>query len=246
MVSQVSLLLNGGRVDIGVQEAAVRLGVHPTRVRQLVRRGELAGHRVGRVWLVDPRDVARLAGRKSRAGRPLAPARAWGLLDLLDGGSAPWLPSVARSQVRQLLSRLNGADSDRWRSALRSRSEVLRLRAHPAAITRLLAEPQVLAAGAAEAARMGVDLVAMSEVPQMYVPSWGWPDLGRALWIVEASAEPNLLVRVPQGVWPFEGHARPGLAALAADLLESAEPRAVTGGVAKLNELSARVVGGRL
>jgi excisionase family DNA binding protein len=232
-------------VDIAVQEAAERLGVHPTRVRQLVRSGDLAGRRVGRIWLVDPQDVARLAGQKARAGRPLAPARAWGLLDLLDGGSAAWLPPVGRSQVRHLLSKLDGADADRWRSALRSRSQILRVRAHPAAIARLLAEPQVLAAGAGEAARMGVDLVAMGQVPQLYVHSGRWPDLVRALAIVEASAEPNLLVRVPRGVWPFEGHSRPGLAALAADLLESAEPRAVSGGLAKLNELSIRAVGAR-
>ena len=87
-------------MDIAVNDAAERLGVHPTRVRQLVRSGDLAGHRVGRVWLVDPQDVARLAGQKARAGRPMAPARAWGLLDLLEGGSALWLPPVGRSQVR--------------------------------------------------------------------------------------------------------------------------------------------------
>jgi excisionase family DNA binding protein len=232
-------------MDIAVNDAAERLGVHPTRVRQLVRSGDLAGHRVGRVWLVDPQDVARLAGQKARAGRPLAPARAWGLLDLLDGGSALWLPSVARSQVRHLLSKLNGADADCWRAALRSRSQVLRVRAHPAAISRLLAEPQVLAAGPAEAARMGVDLLAMGQIPQFYVPSGRWPELVRALHIVEMPAESNLLVRLPRGVWPFEGHSHPGVAALAADLLESAEPRAVSGGVAKLNELSTRTVGAR-
>jgi len=230
-------------VDIAVQEAAARLGVHPTRVRQLVRSGDLAGHRVGRAWLVNPQEVARLAGQKARAGRPMAPARAWGLLDLLDGGSALWLPPVGRSQVRQLLNKPNGADADRWRALLRSRSHVLRVRAHPSAIARLMAEPQVLAAGAAEAARMGVDLVVMGEVPQLYVPGERWPGLVRALYLVEASPEPNLLARVPRGVWPFEGHSGPGLAALAADLLESAEPRAVSAGVAMLNELSSHVVG---
>ena len=231
-------------MDIAVQEAAVRLGVHPTRVRQLLRSGDLAGHRVGRAWLVNPQDVARLADQKARVGRPMTmtPARAWGLLDLLDGGSAPWLPPVGRSQVRHLLNKLNGADADRWRALLRSRSHVLRVRAHPGAIARLMAEPQVLAAGAAEAARMGVDLVVMGEVPQLYVPAERWPGLVRA-YLVEASPEPNLLARVPRGVWPFEGHSSPGLAALAADLLESAEPRAVSAGVAMLNELSSRVVG---
>lgn len=232
-------------MDIAVQEAAARLGVHPTRVRQLVRSGDLAGHRVGRAWLVNPQDVARLAGQKARVGRPMAPARAWGLLDLLDGGSAPWLPPVGRSQVRHLLNRVNGADADRWRALLRARSHVLRVRAHPGAIARLMAEPQVLAAGAAEAARMGVDLVVLGEVPQLYVLSERWPGLVRALYLVEASPEPNLLARVPRGVWPFEGHSSPGVAALAADLLESAEPRAVSAGVAMLNELSSRVVGVR-
>ena len=230
-------------MDIAVQEAAARLGVHPTRVRQLVRSGDLAGHRVGRAWLVNPQDVARLAGQKARVGRPMAPGRAWGLLDLLDGGSAPWLLPVGRSQVRHLLNEVNGADADRWRALLRSRSHVLRVRAHPGAIARLMAEPHVLAAGAAEAARRGADLVVMGEVPQLYVFAERWPGLVRAWYLVEASPEPNLLVRVPRGVWPFEGHSGPGLAALAADLLESAEPRAVSAGVAMLNELSSHVVG---
>jgi len=243
IISLASLFLKGGHVDIVVQEAAVRLGVHPTRVRQLLRSGDLAGHRVGRAWLVNPQDVARLAGHKARVGRPMAPGRAWGLLDLLDGGSAPWLLPVGRSQVRHLLNEVNGADADRWRALLRSRSHVLRVRAHPGAIARLMAEPHVLAAGAAEAARRGADLVVMGEVPQLYVPAERWPGLVRALYLVEASPEPNLLVRVPRGVWPFEGHSGPGLAALAADLLESAEPRAVSAGVAMLNELSSRVVG---
>lgn len=232
-------------MDIAVKEAAERLGVHPTRVRQMLRSGALAGRRVGSMWLVDPEDVARLAGQKARAGRPLAPARAWGLLDLLDGGSAPWLPPVGRSQVRHLLSKLDGVDADRWRAGLRSRSDVRRVRAQPAALERLLVAPQVLAAGAAEAARMGVDLVGMGQVPEFYVPSGRWPELVRGLHLVEVSAEPNLLVRVPRGVWPFGRHSRPGVASLAADLLESAEPRAVRGGVAKLNELSARAVGAR-
>lgn len=230
-------------MDIAVHEAAVRLGLHPTRVRQLVRSGDLVGHRIGRMWLVDPQDVARLAGQKARAGRPLAPARAWGLLDLLDGGLAVWLPAAGRSQVRHLLSKLNGADADRWRSALRSRSQVLRVSAHPGAIARLLADPQVLAAGAAEAARMGVDLVAIGQVPQLYVRSEKWPELVRALHLVESSPEANLLVRVPRGVWPLEGHQRVGLAALSADLLESAEPRAVSAGLAVLNQLSSHATG---
>lgn len=164
--------------------------------------------------------------------------RSWALLDLLDGGAAPWLRSAARSQTRQLLRRLAGSDEHRWRSALRARSQVVRCRAHPAALARLIDQgpPDVLRSGEEEAVRQGIDLVALGAVPQVYVRPDTWSHLVRELRILTEITEPNLLIRLPRGLWPFEKRDHVGMAALAADLLDSPEPRAVAAGVQVLNQ----------
>jgi excisionase family DNA binding protein len=229
-------------VDIGVSEAAERLGVDVSRVRQLLRGHQLAGHRVGREWLVSASELSRFAARPNRPGRPMAPARAWGLLDLLDGGSAPWLSAVARSQVRQLGRRLSGADANEWRAALRARSDVHRCQAHPAALRRVLAEPVVRLGGPAEAAHLGSDLVAVDRYLEVYAPAEEWPRLMRSLHLIDAVDDPDVVVRVPR-FWPFEGRDDVGLAVLAADLLEADDPRAVAAGASSLNDLSADTLG---
>jgi excisionase family DNA binding protein len=240
-------LTKGLLVEIAVSEAAERLGLDESRVRQLLRANRLEGRLLGRVWLVSSRDVARLEGQHMHPGRPMAPARAWGLLDLLEGGRAPWLSPVARSQVRDLGRRAVGSDASRWRSLLRCRSDVHRCRAHRAALERLLTEPAVRLGGAAEAARLGADLTVPSGCPELYASEEVWSHLVGSLHLRERSAkpvadlddEPDVIVRVPR-LWPFEGSDGPGLAALAADLLDAPDPRAVSAGSATLNELSAK------
>lgn len=230
-------------MELPVASAAARLGVDDSRVRQLLREGVLPGRQVGRLWLIRSEDLAVLESRQSRPGRPLAPARAWGLLDLLDGGRAQWLSPVARSQTKQLLRGLSGADAARWRAALRARNELLRCRAHPAASRKLLAEPGVLPAGDREAVRRGLDLIAVEAMPQAYVPPSDWPALSKRLMIDKRASEPNLIVLLPRAVWPFSGQQRVSLSVLGADLLDSAEPRAVNSGLVVLNELSSAVLG---
>jgi excisionase family DNA binding protein len=225
-------------VEMATSEAARRLGVDPSRVRMLVRSGRISGRKLGSVWLVDEHDVALLASRRSRPGRPLAPQRAWALLNLLEGGSAPWLTAVARSQVRALVRGLGGADADRWRAILQARSDVLRCRTHPSAVRYLVDDADVVPAGPAEAARQGIDLVVLDPVPEIYVSPSRWPGLRDKFQVVEKAREPNLVVRLPRHRWPFEPAADPGTAVLAADLLESAEPRAVVAGAAQLNHLA--------
>jgi excisionase family DNA binding protein len=233
-------------MDLSVREAAERLGIDESRVRKLIAADVISARHVGRAWLVSAHDVDRLARERPGPGRPIAPARAWALLNLLDGGSAPWLSPVARSQVRELLRRLEGADAGRWRSALRARSEVHRVDAHPAALRRLDKDPAVQAAGPAQAAQAGADLIAIDPVPEVYVPAKEWPRLHRRLALREAEGSGNLLVRVPAGVWPWPNKEPIGPAALAADLLDSAEPRAVRAGVQLLNDLAHQHAGRRV
>lgn len=231
-------------VDIAVSEAARRLKLDESRVRQLLRSGSLAGRLVGSRWLVDAVDVARLTGQVRRGGRPLAPARAWALLDLLAGGSAEWLKPAARSQVRAVLRSLAaGADGDRWRALLAARSSVHRCWAHPAAIERLVREPRVLVGGPQRAVRAGLDLVVVDGgLSDLYVAAELWPSLAARYRVRDRASQPNLLVRVPQGMWPFAEEVSPE--ALAADLLDSAESRAVDAAATFLNAGGARALAG--
>lgn len=224
-------------MEIAVREAAQQLGVSESRVRQLLVAGDLHGRHIGRAWLVDSDDLARLRGQQRRSGRPLGPRRAWALIDLLSGGSAPWLSYSERSQVRSYASRLDDPNADDWRGILRGRSELRPVRAHPAAIARLSQFDQVLPAGLAEAVRRSFDLVAIGHPePEFYMPLNEWGHIARSL-ALQPSHDSNLIIRHPMIVWPFADRAAAPDAALAADLLDSAEPRAVRAGELRLNEL---------
>ena len=227
-------------MEISVADAAARLGVSRSRVEQLLRSGSLPGRRVGRMWLVDADAVADRLGWRRPSGRPMVPSRAWGLLDLLDNGSAPWLSTVARSQVRARLRLLAGADGGRWWAALRGRSDVHLVRLHPSGLRRLLAESSVLVAGPARAAELGADLVAVEAPPEIYVRPEHWPELAERWHARPDHRSGNLRVRLPRDVWPFSAGGPVGRAVLAADLLEASEPRAVSAGVEWLHALGAR------
>ena len=217
-------------------EAAARLDLDASRVRQLLRSGLLAGRRVGSVWLVDGDSLALVAARRPLPRRPLAPARAWALLDLLDGGAAPDLSAVARSQVRALIRSLAGSDPSRWRAALRSRVEVRACQVHPAAVDRLRHEPGVLEAGPGKAAEHGLDLVAVDAVLELYVRLDRWPALSAQYRVQPSRGSANLILHLPRaGHWPEPELPR---AALAADCVDSPEPRAGSAGAAMLNDLA--------
>lgn len=231
-------------MEIDVKEASRRLGVNDSRVRQLLRAGDLRGRHLGNSWLILAEDVARFQRNARRPGRPLAPKRAWAVLDLLDGGRGPWLSDSARSQVRRYVADLNDPGPEDWRAALRGRSRVLDVVAHPAAIERLRRVDGVRPVGPSAAVDRGFDLVALAEpIPEFYIAEEQWSDLSRPLALREGD-ESNLRVRVPHEVWPFidagpSGRGWVGDAVLAADLLEAAEPRSVAAGGARLGELLA-------
>jgi hypothetical protein len=100
----------------------------------------------------------------------------------------------------------------------------------------------VRTAGPAEAERLGVDLVVVRGRPEVYVPTPEWPRLARSLHLLDAVGDPDVVVRLPREVWPFEGRDDAGVAVLAADLLDSDEPRAISAGATKLNELSDHIL----
>jgi excisionase family DNA binding protein len=230
-------------MEIAVSDAAARLGVSEPRVRQLLTSGALAGRRLGRSWLVSDESVARLQQNRRLPGRPLGPRRAWGLLDILAGGKAPWLTSSARSQLKASMRHLEGADPDVWRAALRGRNDTLACQAHPAAIARLLSHERILPAGLAAVPGRDFDLTAgPHDIDTLYADPALWPGISRDLAVRTVGPDspgvmPNLTVFLPKIAWPLGG--RPAIpdSVLAADLLESPEPRAVTAGAQRLSDL---------
>jgi excisionase family DNA binding protein len=228
--------------DLSVAEAASMLGVSDVRVRKMLSDGVLPGRHVGRVWLIPAAAVAELADLKLSAGRPMAPLRAWGLLDILDGGRAAWLEKVARSQVRAQLRRLEGGEPRMWRAALRGREERSGVTGHRLAIARLSHTDGVWPAGPATAHAAGADLVVVEPVPEFYVAAERWGNLASDLLLRPATGRPDAFVRIPHGRWPF-GPAGPGRAALAASLLDCGDSRSARAAADVLNELAREVLG---
>jgi excisionase family DNA binding protein len=226
-------------MDLSVAEAAERLGVDRSRVEQLLWSGRLAGRQAGRIWFVDAQSVADLHAHRAPAGRPMAPARAWGLLDLLSGGPAAWLPPVARSQVRGRIPGLADADAGVWRALLRARSDVLRVRIHPSAWDSMLEDlgPDGIVAGPARAMALGADLVDLDPGREVYVRSGRWLKAAKRWHAKVSGADANVLVRLPRDLWPFEAGEGALPAAIAADLLSASEPRSVDAGLRMLRDL---------
>lgn len=115
---------------ISVPEAAARLGVVAQRVRQRIQDGSLPAERVGGQWIIDEKDLARIADSNA-PGRPLSERSAWGLVaaadknvNLLHSLSAP-----DRSRARARLRKLAAAQQDDSHEILRLLSVFMRNRA---------------------------------------------------------------------------------------------------------------------
>lgn len=84
-------------------EVAKMLGVHPVRVRQLIESGHLRARQVSGAWLID---VASIPNAPRRAGRPMSPRMAWGLIEAIDGRRAPWLSPKDVHRLKAMRARL--------------------------------------------------------------------------------------------------------------------------------------------
>lgn len=198
---------------ISVAAAAEALDVSLERVRQLIHDGRLDARQVAGRWLVDPGSVDRLAHEERHAGRPWAPARAWGLLALAAGRPVAWL---APAEVRRLSDVLARREVEELAFQLRQRAERRLWYVHPGMIEDLLAEDGVVVGGARASGRMRedgpIDAYVADDVLERLVDRYV-PD--------EHAVQPNLIVRVVRGPWPFahgEHKAWPQVAAV--DLLE--------------------------
>lgn len=218
---------------VSVTDAARRLGVTESRVRQLIGRRELRAQNVRGLWLVQVEDVERRKALAPAPGRRLTPARVWGLLYLAAGLPAPWLDRSARYRLRSLLKarRLTSL-----RSRLTARGVPLAMRAHPSQLRSLRDEPLLMLTGPTAAAELRLGLLA-GEVVEAYVDTDRLDELVRR-YHLRASREPNVLLRVvptfaPE--WPPAHHAP--LSAIALDLIDDPDPRTREVGLSLLDRI---------
>jgi hypothetical protein len=147
-----------------VDEYAAWRGVSAQRVRELLRAGELPGHRIGaRQWIVD--DGA-FSVRRS-LGQPMSPPMAWALIASLGGDARhPDVPAVRGDRLRKNRERLLNAGEEApelMSSWLRRRGERLVFGAQPADVGDLLQDPRVLPSGVSDP-RSGVASGDIAEV----------------------------------------------------------------------------------
>ena len=206
---------------LGVAEAAVKLGVSPRRVRQMLADGVLAGERLSRTWVIEPEQLRQVEYRRPEVGRPWSPASAWAVLALADGED-PNLSPVERSRARKRLA--NGLDE--VASRLVVRAEFRRFYAHPSVLVRLGDSPAVVRGGTSAASEHGADLVARDGF-EGYVRACDIDALVSKFGLDDQAVRPNVVLRVVgDAVWPFQpGQVSAGRSAVAVDLFEADDPR---------------------
>lgn len=208
-------------MSISVQEAAERLELNPGRVRRLVSQGLLEGRKVGGRWLVAESAISERRDAHVRAGRPLSPRSAWGLLWAADRRAMPWLAPRERSRARQ---RARLWPLDEWSWACRHRAAVYKLRAHPSMLQLLLDDPRAVRGGAS-VRQLSVDLVSMGNA-ELYVREADAPNIINKYSLIP-SQQPNVVLRIPPGdLWLFDSGEAPW-PVVVADLLDARDDRSV-------------------
>lgn len=226
--------------ELSVGDAAVALGVNRARIHQLIRRGDLKARQVAGRWLVDPAAVAARREAGVMASRPLAPRAAWGLLMLAAGRDAPWLSASERSRARRRLLELPAAE---WAWMCRNRADVRRCYAHPSVLPQMLAHPGVVASGVSAGDAYPIDLIAPAQAELYVAAGQLHPLLTR--YAASESGRPNLVVRTPRALWPFDEAADGPVVApvvvVALDLLVGSDDRTRRAGMALLEAELARI-----
>lgn len=209
-------------VEVPASEAARRLGVNDSRVRQLVQAGDLPARKVANRWLIDAGALERRGLRRAVSGRQLEPKNAWGLLFLASDEPAPWLASDVRSRLRR---RVREGALRRDSGRLDRRARVHYFIGGARARAQLRRDPQFVRSGVSATADHGASLRA-PHVLEGYLPD----DKLKAFAYRSAlrpadEREADLILRGVSGFWPFSKHRLAPKAVVAVDLLASLDER---------------------
>ena len=203
-------------MQVGVAEAASRLGVSDRRVRALIEHGDVPARSVSGRWVLDEADLVGLEVR--RTARPMSARVGAALLDMLSGEA---VSGLAPSEVWRLRRRCERLLADPQPAALlrawmRDRPRPRLLSAAPADLTDLAADPRVVASGVSD---VRSQMAAVGEV-EAWVSRADLQDLCKEYLLVDAGAS-NVTLRVAEGPVPSPVP----LGWLAADLAEHRGPR---------------------
>jgi hypothetical protein len=220
-------------------EAAAKLGVNTSRVRNMIRAKLLAASKIGGRWLVDPASIERRKSLAAPVGRLLTPQNAWATLFLAAGEgvqATPWLARLSPSGLSRIRSRLRREGLAPLVPRLRNRSFTLQLRAHPSDVARLAQEPGIVLAGVNAAPDYNIDISAPGVI-EIYVAANSLSELVEEYYL-EPSSNPNAILHVVEGFWPFSTSARLVPASVAAvDLIEAEDERSRRAGWELLRRL---------
>lgn len=224
---------NLNRLTLSVAEAAARLEVNQSRVRALIAAGLLQAERVGGRWLLDVGSLERYQRERVARGRMFAPRQAWGIL-MLAADIKPWW--LCASEISRLRRVLREQSLETLARRLGRRAERLFLYAHPADLSRLLAERLAVRTGLSAPERHQLALSGPDRGKvEIYYPASGITQL-RNNYSLQSLSPPNVLLRVINTAWPFaEGIVIAPDSVIAIDLLESDDARTRRAGLELLN-----------
>lgn len=221
--------------EVSAKDAARRLGVDDSRVRQLLGKGELPGRKVADRWVVDLSALERRKAMARERGRLMEPRNAWGLLFLASGESAQWLASDARSRLRRCL-REGWLRTHHVRLGRRARTHYFA--AGDRARADIARDPRFIRSGVSAAPEYSADVRA-PRVLEGYLPE---DDLQKAVYRHALrpvdEREADLVLHAVSGFWPFQGRKIAPRAVVAVDLVDSLDQRSRRAGEALLQRLA--------
>lgn len=211
---------------ISLVEAAARLALDPSRVRALVRSGQLPAEKLANRWLIDPNALDRRLANRPQDGRPFEPRRAWALLFLFSGEDAPWLAMIERSKLRAIV---RDRDFDDVRPRLRRRADIRFFAGAERAKSDVMRAPDLVLSGVSAAEHYSLSLRS-NRIIDGYLPR------GSAERAIYRNAlrevderEANIVLRLAD-YFPLEHREVAPIAAVAADLLDSVDQRSARAG----------------
>ncbi len=217
-----------------VRQAAQRLAVNPARIRALIAAGELSANNIDGRWLVHRASLEHRARRASAVspgvsprgrrhvtaeGRPFSERTAWAVLL---GPDHAFHEGMSRQQRHRLEKCLDGRAIDV--AKLRRRAMTACYEMHPSMAPHLLADRRLTRTGASAAAEYGADVVADRHV-EAYVRQQDHDAVARE-YALATSGQPNVVLRIVNGPWPFATDSRVApVRVVCVDLLDSSDPR---------------------